>query len=264
MQTEWFDGKKFIMSFFSMREVFLLLLIILFTSFSLSGFKEEQLRYTRVRKAYSDKEEYVLKKLNEKAIGIGNLQIYIRAFKAEKKLELWGKNSNESTFKLIKEYDVCMMSGVLGPKRKQGDLQVPEGYYHINRFNPYSNFYLSMGINYPNKSDRLLGVKGNLGGDIFIHGDCVTIGCLPITDDKIKELYVFCVEARNNGQKRIPVSIFPARLTDTKYKQLVNRRSAGKDKVNLWTDLKSGYDYFNEQKKLPAIVFLEDGRRINP
>jgi murein L,D-transpeptidase YafK len=147
-----------------------------------------------------------------------------------------------------------------GPKRKQGDYQIPEGFYHIDRYNPYSVFYLSLGINYPNKSDRILGKKGSLGGDIFIHGDCVSIGCIPITTPKIKELYVMCVEAKNNGQKKIPVTIFPAKLTERNYKFLTERYSEDTDKLNLWKALKDGYQYFEKEKKLPGVTFLNNGR----
>ena len=73
------------------------------------------------------------------------------------------------------------------PQATQGDSQVPEGFYHMDRFNPLSNFHLSLGVSYPNQSDRILGASGRLGGDIFIHGDCVTIGCVPITDEGIRE-----------------------------------------------------------------------------
>ena len=102
------------------------------------------------------------------SIDIDKLRIYLRAFKDEKKIELWAKNFTDSKYKLIKVYKICRTSGDLGPKREQGDRQIPEGFYHINRFNPYSNFLLSLGLNYPNKSDRILGEKGNLGNDIFI------------------------------------------------------------------------------------------------
>lgn len=169
------------------------------------------------------------------------------------------KGASDVPYKLIREYDVCQTSGQLGPKRKQGDRQIPEGYYHIDRFNPHSAFYLSLGLNYPNRSDRVLGNQ-NPGGDIFIHGACVTIGCLPITDDKIKELYVFCVEARSSGQRTIPVTIFPTRMTEAKYRDLRARHSSDPDKLGLWADLKEGYDHFNETKSLPSIGFLNNGR----
>lgn len=238
----------------------LLLLLVFLSSFQSESFKENQLKYSRVRQAYKDKESSMLALLQSKKIDKDNLKIYLRAFKSEKQIELWGKNDSDLKYSLIKTYKVCHSSGELGPKRKQGDLQIPEGFYFIDRFNPYSNFYLSLGINYPNTSDRILGVKGNLGGDIFIHGACVTIGCLPITDDQVKELYIFCVEAKNNGQSKIPVTIFPSKLTDAEFKRLTEKYRTDSDKVGLWTDLKKGYDIFNETKQLPKIEFLNTGK----
>jgi murein L,D-transpeptidase YafK len=236
------------------------ILILILCSFQSDSFKERQLKYSRVRQAYKDKEENMTSLLHDKQIDKNRLKVYLRAFKSEKQIELWGKNDTDTKYSLIKTYEICRTSGRLGPKRKQGDLQIPEGFYYINRFNPYSNFYLSLGINYPNKSDRILGNKSNLGGDIFIHGACVTIGCLPITDDQIKELYILCVEARNNGQSSIPVVIYPSKLSDTEFKRLTDKYSSDSDKVGLWTDLKKGYDIFNKTKQLPSIGFLNTGR----
>jgi len=82
-------------------------------------FKKDQLRYSRVREAYSEKEKNMLKLLNENSININELRIYLRAFKEEKKIELWAKNSFDKKYKLIKEYKICRISGDLGPKRKQ-------------------------------------------------------------------------------------------------------------------------------------------------
>jgi hypothetical protein len=36
-------------------------------------------------------------------------------------------------------------------------------------------------------SDRILGSHTNPDSDIFVRGNCVTISCLPITDDGIKQ-----------------------------------------------------------------------------
>ncbi|RLD71441.1 MAG: hypothetical protein DRJ10_19455, partial [Bacteroidetes bacterium] len=143
------------------RHTLNILVFLILTSFSTDSFKDEQKKYPRVRQAYKEKESNVLALLKKNAISTSKLRLYIRAFKQENKIELWAKNSSDKTYKLIKKYDICSTSGVIGPKRKQGDMQIPEGFYHINRFNPYSNFYLSLGLNYPNKSDRKLGVKGN-------------------------------------------------------------------------------------------------------
>lgn len=230
------------------------------SSFSTLSFKEEQKKHSRVKQAYADKEQGVKDLLKANSIDLKKLRIYIRAFKAEQKLELWVKNNDDATYKLIREYNICQTSGTLGPKRMEGDLQMPEGFYHINHFNPQSNFYLSLGINYPNASDKILGVKGKLGSAIYIHGSCVTIGCFPITDDKIKELYLFCVEAKNNGQTEIPVTVYPAKLTDKQYTSLTNQYKTDTDKTNLWADLKKAFDHFNAHKTLPKVKFLANGR----
>ncbi|MFC2096546.1 murein L,D-transpeptidase family protein [Bacteroidota bacterium] len=235
-------------------------LFFLLTSFISNSFKDDQLRYPRVRQAYKDKEASMNALFESNSIDKKKLRIYLRAFKEEKKIELWAKSSTDQKYKLIKEYKVCRTSGKIGPKRKQGDRQIPEGFYRINRFNPHSNFYLSLGINYPNKSDKILGEKNNLGGDIFIHGSCVTIGCLPITDNQIKELYIICVEAKNSGQSTIPVTIFPMELSESNFNKLKIKYSEDLDKIGLWIDLKKGYDIFNQTKELPNIGFLSTGK----
>lgn len=240
------------------------LVVVILVSTILPGtsqsFKDDQLRYSRVRKAYSEKESIVKRMLNENDISLDQLRIYLRAFKKEKKLEVWAKGSGEDQFQLITTYDICSTSGELGPKRREGDYQIPEGYYHINIFNPFSNFYLSMGVNYPNRSDRILGSGGRLGGDIFIHGACVTIGCIPMTDDIIMEIYILAVEARNSGQTTIPVTIFPMKLTEENYASLISDYKGDQDKLGLWEDLKKGYEVFNQSQKMPKITFLGNGR----
>jgi len=231
-------------------------------SLGTSAFRDSQKWYPRVRQAYKDSESETIKRLNAQQLEIESLKICIRVFKEEGKIELYGRNRNTEAFRLVKVYDICSSSGIPGPKRRQGDMQVPEGFYHIDRFNPHSSFYLSLGINYPNASDKVLGEKRNLGGDIFIHGSCVTIGCLPITDPEIKELYIFCVEARNGGQEKIPVTIFPAELNEKKFGELSKLYASDQDRLGLWADLRMAYDQFSETKRLPAVIFLTSGRHL--
>ncbi len=226
---------------------------------TLNSFREKQLNFTRIREAYSNKEKFVVKALVEHSISRDSLRIYLRAFKTEKKIELWAKNRSDSVFCLIKEFPICDFSGTIGPKRRYRDLQVPEGFYHISKLNPYSKYYLSMEINYPNASDSIRGVRGHLGNQIYIHGSCISSGCLAITDDKIKELFVYCVEAFNSGQEEIGFTIFPAKLTDTNYSDLKSEYRKDKDKISLWADLKKNYDLFNKTRVQPTVKFLPDG-----
>lgn len=234
--------------------------ITLLTCQAQTGFKETQLTYPRVRNAYQELRDTLEASLHDMQLETGKIEICLRAFKKEKLLEIWIRKMGSLTFSKFRTYHICHTSGILGPKRRQGDLQIPEGFYHISVFNPWSNFHLSLCINYPNRSDRILGVQGNLGGDICIHGSCVTIGCIPLTDPVIKEVYLLCVEARNNGQEQIPVTIFPSSMGDDAYEILLAEEGDTGDKVNLWSDLKRAYDHFETDHRLPAVSFLPDGR----
>lgn len=226
------------------------------------SFKEEQLKFIRVETAFTEKESAVDSLLAKHKIKKTLLHIFLRAFKNEKKLELWGKNSNDQQYQLITTYPFCETSGDLGPKRKEGDLQIPEGVYFINHFNPESSYYLSLGINYPNASDAILGVKEKLGGDIYIHGNCVTIGCIPITDDLIKELYVFAVEAKNNGQQEIPVHIFPTVLDENHLTMLRGHMPSDTKKHLFWENLAPIYNHFEQTKMVKFISIDSQGRYI--
>ncbi len=217
------------------------------------NFKTEQKKYARVRQAYADKEMIVKQDLSSVGIKDMNFELFIRAFKKEKQLELWCEGKTNEEYSLVKTYKICSSSGKEGPKRKQGDYQVPEGFYYIDRFNPFSNFYLSLGINYPNSSDKKLSEYSNPGGDIFIHGACVTIGCIPLTDDKIKEVYLYAIEAKNSGQSKIPVHIFPCKLEGKEYTNLKNRYKEDQEMLTFWKSLEAGYKYFKEKKDIPDI-----------
>jgi len=226
--------------------------------------KKDHMRYKRVRTAYKQKEGLMKKLFEEKGLPYPPDKIFIRVFKEEKILGLWAFSDRDYRFHLVKRYPICLVPGRLGPKMQEGDMQVPEGFYHINRFNPASSFYLSLSINYPNASDRILGVRGNLGCDIFIHGSCATIGCIPITDTFIKELYMVAVEAMESGQGKIPVHIFPAPLDEGGMAKLREEFSDSQYPwlISFWENLKIGYDYFEQNRKLPSIRVDNKGRYI--
>jgi murein L,D-transpeptidase YafK len=116
-----------------------------------------------------------------------------------------------------------------------------------------------LGINYPNASDKSLSDKQHPGGSIYIHGSCVTIGCIPITDEKIKELYVLAVEAKNNGQQNIPVHIFPTKLDDAGFNELKRAYSNTPKLITFWSNLKSIYSDFETSKKLKSVKVSSDG-----
>lgn len=224
-----------------------------------NSFRENQMNYQRVRVAYDECYSTLERQLAEEGTDIQNMEILLRAFKQEQKLEVWTRS--KGTGPLVKSftYDICRLSGGLGPKRQEGDLQVPEGFYYITLFNPRSNFFLSLGTNYPNRSDRIIGNQESPGSEIFIHGSCVTIGCIPITDRYIKELYVLCVEARNSGQRKIPIYIYPAMLRQGKLAMLIEEYHPTESTEKLWLDLEKSYQLFEESREIQQITFLSDG-----
>ncbi len=226
------------------------------------SFREEQSRFPRVRTAAKEKDEVLRRLFTKEHLSYPQRTILLRAFKKEAQLELWAEASSGSVYSLVKTYPICATSGKLGPKRRFGDEQVPEGFYELDWFNPQSNFYLSLHVSYPNESDRILGSRENPGGDIFLHGNCVTIGCLPITDDGIKELYWLAVLAKTSGQAHLPIQIFPARLTDQALHKLAGENRAEPKIVELWTNLKEGYDYFEKHRRPASVQISRGGKYV--
>ncbi|NQT78283.1 MAG: L,D-transpeptidase family protein [Bacteroidetes bacterium] len=241
------------------KAILIIALFAIINSLSAQDFKKTQMQNGKVFKAYEEKEAIMRAMLEANDLGLFSLQIFIRVFKKEKNLEVWGRDNPHKQFLLLKEYRICRTSGQAGPKRKQGDGQIPEGFYHIDRFNPWSQFHLSLGLNYPNKSDKILSDKKHPGGDIFIHGSCVTIGCLPMTDDRIKEIYILAVEAKNSGQQKIPVHIFPVKMTGDKYIEMTEEYAGDENLLEFWRNLEEGYLYFEMNKKVPEFTVNMDG-----
>ena len=220
---------------------------------SSSSFADMQQDHDRVLLARIEKKFELKKLFRDQGISYPAAQIFLRIFKRERELEVWVRENGKPTFQMLKKYPICAMAGMLGPKRAEGDGQTPEGFYYIDGFNPASDFHLSLHLDYPNRSDQLLNKGGALGGNIFIHGGCRTEGCLAVTDDAIKELYWLSVEARNVGQTRIPVHIFPARLTDEELFRLTQVFDEKPDFKRFWANLKPTYDYFESKHELPLL-----------
>jgi murein L,D-transpeptidase YafK len=222
-------------------------------------FKQQQLQYERVRTAYAQKYAGLSKLLQARKLDINSLELYMRAFKQEQVLEVWAKKKEDNKFQLLFILPFCAMSGTVGPKRREGDGQIPEGFYYIDRFNPKSNFYLSLGVNYPNEVDKARNSTGKLGGDIFIHGDCQTIGCITLTDDKMKMVYVLAVEAFEQGQSQIPVHFFPVRFNSPAYGQLKETFAQSSKLISFWQNLEQGYAYFEQRQQLPIVTASPTG-----
>jgi murein L,D-transpeptidase YafK len=227
---------------------------------SYPSFVDYQRSLPRPAEAWQKKEDTIRKQFAAKKLSWPAKFIYIRSFKYDSELEVWAKNRVADTFQLFKTYRVCALAGNLGPKRLQGDYQVPEGFYYINDFNPNSSYYLSLGLNYPNASDRVLSDSLKPGGEIYIHGSCVTVGCIPITDQQIDEVYMLASMAYDQGQHFIPVHVFPIRFDAPRSVDYL--KGLIKDDASLGAfveQLEPAYYNFQRSHRLPIILIAPDG-----
>ncbi|MFC4170972.1 L,D-transpeptidase family protein [Microvirga sp. GCM10011540] len=173
--------------------------------------------------------------------------ILIRAYKKESEMEVW-KRGSDGRYALLKTYPICRWSGQLGPKTKEGDRQVPEGFYTVSpsQMNPNSAYYLSFDTGYPNAYDRQF---GRTGGDIMVHGSCTSRGCFAMTDQNVAEIYAIAREAFASGQRAFQFQSYPFRMTP---KNLAQHRLD--PNIGFWKNLKEGSDYFEVTKDEPRIA----------
>lgn len=146
----------------------------------------------------------IIKTINQK-----NTKLTVAIFKTERIVEVW---QTQPSLKKLKVYKFTKFSGKLGPKNRQGDRQIPEGVYSVPLLNPNSKYYLSARLNYPNELDKkrakFYGIT-KPGNDIYIHGKNKTIGCIPIGDSNMEELFFIFHKV---GLNNLKVVISPNKL----------------------------------------------------
>jgi len=172
--------------------------------------------------------------------------VLFRAFKKESEFEVW-KADASGEYKLLKTYPMCRWSGQLGPKKTEGDRQVPEGFYSITpaQLNPNSSYFLSFNVGYPNAYDR---AYGRYGSHIMVHGACSSRGCFSMTDAQIAEIYALTREAFGGGQKAVQMQSLPFRFTPQNL-----ARYRVDENLPFWKNLKEGSDHFEVSKREPQV-----------
>lgn len=197
-----------------------------------------------------------LERLDERLAAQGvklGAPVYIRIFKLDSELELWVEK--DGRFVRLATYPICRWSGRLGPKRREGDHQAPEGFYSValEQLNPNSRMYRSFNLGYPNSFDRSYGRTGSF---IMVHGGCTSVGCYAMTDPVVGEIWQLVTAALDQGQARFPVHVFPFRMTDRNV-----RLHRGAKWEGFWAELKKGYDLF-EQSHVPPVVSVCKGHYV--
>ncbi|MEY0174898.1 L,D-transpeptidase family protein [Providencia rettgeri] len=190
--------------------------------------------------------------LNNNVSDSSNSSIFIQIFKQEGLLELYQKTSS-GKYKLSKTYPICKFSGGLGPKKIEGDLKSPEGFYQITaeQLNPNSRYYRSINIGFPNEFDKAQGYSGSY---LMIHGSCVSVGCYAMTDKYMGEIYQTVETALLSGQSVINVSIYPFKMTN---ENMLRYRNSSH--YAFWKQLQPAYEYFNRTGR-PAEVSVALGK----
>jgi murein L,D-transpeptidase YafK len=183
--------------------------------------------------------------------------ILVRVFKEEAELEVW-KKDRQGQYALLKTYPICRWSGDLGPKKKQGDRQAPEGFYTITPglMNPNSNYYLAFNTGFPNAYDRS---HGYTGSELMVHGDCSSRGCYAMTDAQIVEIYALARESFFGGQKEFQFEAFPFRMT-----ALNMAKHRNNPNFAFWKMLKEGYDHFEATRQEPKVAVCEKRYVFDP
>jgi murein L,D-transpeptidase YafK len=173
--------------------------------------------------------------------------VLIRAYKKEAELEIW-KMRSDGRYVHLKTYPMCRWSGQLGPKVREGDRQVPEGFYSIGpgQLNPNSGYYLSFNVGYPNAYDR---AWGRSGGAIMVHGACSSAGCFSMTDKQIAEIYAIARTSLYSGQRAIQMQSFPFKMTA---ENLAKHRLD--PNIGFWRQLKEGSDHFEATGREPSVA----------
>ncbi|VAW39632.1 probable exported protein STY0357 [hydrothermal vent metagenome] len=205
----------------------------------------------RASKAISKHKPILAEQLEQYGLNLGD-PVFIRIFKQSAELEVFVQRQNDHTFQLFRTYRICDFSGALGPKIKEGDHQSPEGFYYVkaNQLNPLSSYHLSFNLGFPNKYDRY---HGRTGSFLMVHGNCVSIGCYAMTDDKIEEIYTLVHSALAGGQAFFRVHAFPFRMTDENMAKYTQNKWH-----DYWLNLKQGYDFF-ESHQVPPDVNVKSG-----
>lgn len=178
--------------------------------------------------------------------------VLVRIFKKESELEVW-KRDHSGKYALLKTYPMCRWSGQLGPKKREGDRQAPEGFYSVvpELMNPRSQFYLSFNLGYPNSLERSLGYTGSA---LMVHGACTSAGCFAMTDNGVAEIYALAREAFSGGQKNFQVQALPFRMTPENMAKHRNNPN-----IAFWRNLKEGSDHFEATRQPPRVAAC--GRR---
>lgn len=183
--------------------------------------------------------------------------VVLRLFKEEQELEVWMKPASEPLYLLFKVHRIAASAGRPGPKLREGDGQAPEGFYEVTagQLRPHTKHHLGLDLGYPNARDRQLGRSGE---GMMIHAGDSAAGAYALSPEGMEEIYTLADAALRAGHRKVPVHLFPFRLTDKRMDQVVEGQGRWMEE---WIQLKEGYDFF-ENVRRPPVLGCEGGHYV--
>lgn len=209
-------------------------------------------RLTHAKRAKQDEVSHLFERAG---VAFPAKELLFRVFKKEAQVEVWA-GGGAGPLARVATYGICAASGVLGPKRAEGDLQVPEGFYTLSYFHPESAYYLAALVDYPNLSDKIRGTQ-TPGGQIMMHGSCASIGCISMTDERMEELYLMAWSTWRDRGTRTHVHIFPGRDLAA----LIDDPAYAPHHA-FWRELSEGKSAFETTGRIPRITVAPDGSYV--
>ncbi len=171
--------------------------------------------------------------------------LYIRVLKEPGEAEVWARRQ-DGAYVRFQTYRLCGAEQTLGPRRRPGDQQAPEGFYLLTpgRMEPGARAHLALELNYPNSLDVARGWSGARAG---FAGRCSPTYGLGLTDPAVEEIWALSAAAFRAGQAAIPVHVFPFALSARAL-----RRPAQRDLARFWAELEPAWRLFEAERKPPA------------
>ncbi len=209
----------------------------------------------------STDKQYLPNLIKQKGLKYDQLDILLIAYKNDLLLQIWikGKNSN-SKFLPLTSFKITDSSvAIPGPKSEYGDRLAPEGYYTLEYYPSFrwSDFYLAFRVSYPNEADlirrRYWGISNKSGGDINIHGNCISIGCIPIGNPDMEELF-FLIRTNQKNGSNINVLLLPFDFKKIGLHDLKEDAYNGNRKLYaFWQSLEKIDKYFQNTRMIPNL-----------
>ena len=198
------------------------------------------------------------------------LELFFQAFKKEAQVRVFARRAGRNTpFVLLKVFPITGSPFTYpaggdpdraGPKTIEGDFRVPEGCYGLVWQNQWSDFYLGYLLSYPHEGDRIrrdfwrAGPRS--GGAIVLHGEAATIGCIPVGNAAIEEIFLLLNKNGRADRGYARIHIFPCRFDVPENQRILDYYARARPELApFWECLRLVYQHFEETRQLPEVGF---------